>query len=174
MTSNKQFYHLLLRKTIAPTLSILGVGLLYVWLMTSIDHQAFQFSFIVILLATTKTLLIAFSTLKHLTKVAETHDSFEELLLTFGLLIGLTIFSFASGFACLYEYDPTSFSGVHEAATNYPLRLFQFFYFSIVTFSTVGYGDIVPESTIAQYLIILEVFLSFLIIVFAFANIKKH
>ena len=48
-----------------------------------------------------------------------------------------------------------------------------FIYFSITTFATVGYGDIIPVSSIAKILVTLEIFLSFLIIVFALANINK-
>ena len=43
----------------------------------------------------------------------------------------------------------------------------------MITFSTVGYGDIVPTSDEARFVVMLEIFLSFFLIVFALTNIKK-
>ena len=112
--------------------------------------------------------------MRQLSRLAEKNYSFERLLLPIGLLIGLTVFSLATDFSCLYEYDVASFTGISPSYTHYLDRLFQFFYFSMITFSTVGYGDIAPNSTAAQYLIMLEISISFLIIVFAFANLKNR
>ncbi|MGL6154975.1 MAG: potassium channel family protein [Cetobacterium sp.] len=40
---------------------------------------------------------------------------------------------------------------------------FQHIYFSFITISTVGYGDITPNSTIIEFLVILEIIIGFLI-----------
>ena len=172
--NRREFYHLLIGKTKVAILSIFIVAVLYVWLMTIIDHKIAGFSLLVLLLATLKSFLISFTTMRQLSRLAERNYSFERLLLIFGLLIGLTVFSFATDFSCLYEYDVASFTGISPSYTHYLDRLFQFFYFSMITFSTVGYGGIAPNSTAAQYLIMLEISISFLIIVFAFANLKNR
>lgn len=48
----------------------------------------------------------------------------------------------------------------------------QFLYFGLVTLATVGFGDIVPNSLIAQICVALEIFLGFATIVFLFFAIS--
>lgn len=169
----KSFLKLLLGKTAIPILTILGVGILYVVLMSVIDHQSFPFPFIILVLALVKTLLISSNTMKQLSKMIKFCHSLERLLLVFGLLIGISILSFATDYTCLYQYNPDNFSGVSAYSDTYIYNLYQFTYFSVTTFSTVGYGDIAPVSEVARFVVMLEIFLSFFIIVFALANIKK-
>ena len=46
-------------------------------------------------------------------------------------------------------------------------------YFSLITFSSVGYGDIVPISLPAKILVALEVALRFFVLVFGIANVNR-
>lgn len=66
-----------------------------------------------------------------------------------------------TGFAAIYYsisvYDPEYFSE--------PLTVFSSIYFSIVTVSTVGYGDITPIHWIPRVFVILQVILGFIYIV---------
>lgn len=167
------FLRLLLGKTAVPILTILGVGILYIVLMSVIDHQSFPFPLIILVLALAKTVLISSTTLKQLSKMIKICHSLERLLWVFGLLIGISILSFATDYTCLYQYKHDNFSGVSAYSNNYIYNLYHFTYFSVTTFSTVGYGDIVPVSEVARFVVMLEIFLSFFIIVFALANIKK-
>lgn len=169
----KSFYKLLFGKTAFPVFAILGIGLLYVGLMTVIDHQSFPFPTFILILAITKTIIIASNTLKQLSKLIKICHSLERLLLVFGLLIGISILSFATDYTCLYQFEYSTFEGVPVNSDTYIFNLFHFIYFSVITFSTVGYGDIAPVSEVARFLVILEIFLSFFIVVFALANIKK-
>ncbi|MDX1721110.1 MAG: ion channel, partial [Salegentibacter mishustinae] len=50
---------------------------------------------------------------------------------------------------------------------------FEFFYYSLISFSTVGYGDFVPLSLSAKFLVILETILYFFVLVFGTANINR-
>ncbi|MAY84344.1 MAG: hypothetical protein CMP59_09460 [Flavobacteriales bacterium] len=43
---------------------------------------------------------------------------------------------------------------------------------SVVTFTSLGFGDIVPVSPIAKLLIIMEVVQSFLLIIFGLTNLR--
>ena len=167
------FLRLLLGKTAVPILTILGVGILYIVLMSVIDHQSFPFPLFILVLALAKTVMISSTTLKQLSKMIKICHSMERLLWVFGLLIGISILSFATDYTCLYQYNHDNFRGVSAYSNNYIYNLYHFTYFSVTTFSTVGYGDIVPVSEVARFVVMLEIFLSFFIIVFALANIKK-
>lgn len=173
MTKEKAFYKQLLGKTALPVFTILGIGLLYVILMSVIDHPSFPFHYIILLLAIAKTLLIFVTTLKQLSKLIKICHSLERLLWVFGLLIIISIFSFATDYTCLYQFEHSTFEGIPAYSDSYIYNLYHFFYFSVITFSTVGYGDITPVSEVARFVVMLEIFLSFFIVVFALANIKK-
>lgn len=167
------FFRLLFGKTAKLISTILGIGLLYIFLMSFIDHRSFPFNIIIVILALLKTIMISATTLKQLSKMIEFCHSLKRLLWVFGLLILISLFSFATDYTCLYQFDHSTFVGISTDSGSYIYYLYQFFYFSIVTFSNVGFGDISPVSESARFVVMLEIFLSFFIIVFVLANIKK-
>ena len=173
LIKGKAFFRLLFGKTAFTLLSVLGIAILYIVLMSTVNHKELPFPYIILTLATIKTWFISSTTLKQLSKLIKVCHSLEQLLWVFGLLIMVSLLSFATDYSCLYQFDPQTFEGVPTYSNTYVYNLYHFFYFSVVTFSTVGYGDIVPSSDIARFVVILETFLSFFIIVFALANIKK-
>ena len=160
------FIILLFGKTALPIFTILGIGILYVVLMPFIDHDSIPFHLFILVLALAKTILISSTIIKQLSKIIRFCHSMERLLLVFGLLICISILSFATDFTCLYQFDHSTFAGMPNYSNTYVYNLYHFLYFSVITFSTVGYGDIAPVSEIARFVVILEIFLSFLIIVF--------
>lgn len=170
---DKVFFRLLFGKTAFTLLAVLGVAIIYIVLMSTINHRELPFSYIVLTLAIIKTWIISSTTLKQLSKLIKICQSLEQLLWVFGLLIMISLLSFATDYTCLYQFDPQAFEGVPTYSDSYIYNLYHFFYFSVITFSTVGYGDIVPSSDIARFVVMLETFLSFFIIVFALTNIKK-
>ena len=169
----KHFYQILFRKTMLPILVIFGVGTLYIILMSTIDHQLYPFPYLVLIFALVKTVIISRTTLKQLSKLVKACYSIEHVLWVFGLLIAISILSFATDYTCLYQFENTAFEGLLGSSKPYVYNLYHFFYFSLITFSTVGYGDIAPVSEVAKFLVMLEIFLSFFIVVYALANIKK-
>jgi voltage-gated potassium channel len=73
------------------------------------------------------------------------------------LLIG---YAWAFGYALLDELQPGAFAASTEVPRgDYISRLMEMRYFSFVTLTTVGYGDIVPRSPGARTMVILEAIL---------------
>ncbi|MDB4768705.1 ion channel [Saprospiraceae bacterium] len=167
------FLKILFGETMIPIFTILVVGVLYIVLMSFIDHQSFPIPIVILISALVKTILISFNILKRLSKIIEICYSMERLLWVFGLLIGISILSFATDYTCLYQFEHSAFNGMPANSETYIYNLYHFIYFSVITFSAVGYGDIAPVSDAARFVVMLEIFLSFFIIVFALTNIKK-
>lgn len=70
------------------------------------------------------------------------------------MLIG---YGWAFVYALLDEILPGSFAALTEASRNdYTQRVMQFRYFSFMTLTTVGYGDVLPRSDAARTLAALE------------------
>ena len=73
------------------------------------------------------------------------------------LLIG---YAWAFGYAVLDECYPGAFATPTEVARNdYIGRVIEMRYFSYITLATVGYGDIVPRTTGARTMALLEAIL---------------
>jgi len=83
-----------------------------------------------------------------------------------------TIYYFAFIYYLVYRFSPDSFSGIKD--TNILERFLAFVYFSVVAISTLGFGDIVPQTPIARILIILEVFTGLFFIVFLFGAFVSY
>lgn len=87
--------------------------------------------------------------LHSLSVIATKSWSSYKVLGTFGLLIA-TIFAIA-----FYSMPVGSFKG-------YDGNFFSAFYYSVVTFTTLGYGDITPIASYAKLLVIIEVILGYI------------
>lgn len=69
------------------------------------------------------------------------------------LLIAL---AFAAAYTCVDAYVPQAFSGSGEVETAHHDPMQRFIYFSFVTLTTLGYGDITPVAPVACSLAMLE------------------
>ncbi len=69
------------------------------------------------------------------------------------LLIGL---AWAFAFTLIHIVSPTSFEGVAGPTTEAHAKAIQFLYYSFVTLTTLGYGEITPASPVAQTLAYME------------------
>ena len=74
-------------------------------------------------------------------------------LLVFGMLVFVTIYIYGYIYYGMYFEDP------HLFKTSEPDRVYpwDFVYFSAVTFTTLGYGDIVPNGPPARGIVVLEI-----------------
>ena len=69
------------------------------------------------------------------------------------LLMGV---AFGTGYSLIESIIPGSFSYLGPALKAQTLSQFDFFYFSFITLTTVGYGDIVATAPFAKSIVILE------------------
>ena len=95
--------------------------------------------------------------------------SYAKILFRISGTIILILLTFTLNYWCLFDNDPSSISGLSESSLF--RELLDMFYFSCVTFATVGYGDILPKSMAAKSCAILEMATAFFIVVFVLSNV---
>ncbi len=127
---------------------------------------------LIVALAAVKVLFFLLHTFRQISGSLDACHSFNELLAVLGLVTFTLILSFALDFVCLAHAAPGAFSGVTAPAWSMQ-AIFEFLYFSIVTFATIGYGDIVALTPAARILVILEIMTSFVMIVFILSNFDR-
>ncbi|MEP2774077.1 MAG: ion channel [Fulvivirga sp.] len=162
-------------KRMRPALLLVTiVALVYVYLMQFVDHDLAWVPYLVVLFALIKTIYFTFFTFRQVNKSVKQCHSFGQLLWIFGLLVVLIIFSYAADFSCMAAANEASFEGLKTSGSlGYLSVFFELFYFSVVTFAAIGYGDIVPLTTPAKLLVIMEIGQSFVLIVFGLSNINN-
>jgi len=79
---------------------------------------------------------------------------------------------FAVTYTEIYRLYPESFS-VSRVDANWPGQFVAFVYFSITTFSTVGYGDIYPQTVVGRILVCTEILFATTILVYVFSLFGK-
>lgn len=102
--------------------------------------------------------------LEKLSEILSRPQDFRKWVVAVCGIIALLVIAFACNYLCLHHLDKASFSGISEGVT---VRSgVDFLYFSIVTFATVGYGDIHAIGVGARCLVALEIITSFIFLVF--------
>jgi voltage-gated potassium channel len=84
----------------------------------------------------------------------------------------LLIILFASAYHILSVY--TAGPHFYEAGAPKPLSFSESIYFSIVSIGTVGYGDIVPHSSLARLLASIEVICGFMLLLFGVSELLEY
>lgn len=168
------FFTHFLKQMGSPLLLVVLVIVIYASLMRFLNHEQGWVPYFIILLAFIKTSYFTFFTFRQVNKSIKECHSFSQLLWVFGLLVFLIIFSYAADFSCLAAANSSSFLGFSALDSINSLEyLFESFYFSVVTFAAIGYGDIVPNTAPAKILVIMEISQSFILIVFGLSNINN-
>lgn len=81
--------------------------------------------------------------------------------------VSLCVVAFALVYYILAIADEQHFRNrSHTALSNAPIGFIDAIYFSLVTQSTVGYGSIVPSSTLAKTIVSMQVFSTIAFIVY--------
>jgi len=125
-----------------------------------------------VIISITKIYFLVSHTFKKLDSMIENNHSFNHLLLLLGAIISIIVISFAMDYLCALEIYPNAFSGIQNDSSLI-FRFVNLLYFSIVTFTTVGYGDIAPVISVAKLLTVFEMITAFIVIVFIISKYFK-
>lgn len=166
------FYEQLFKKVLFTTGVVALLSLSYVlWVNENSDNLFMPF--LIVGLALAKTIFIVRLTFIQLSKIIGESHQLTHVLTLFAVLIVLIILSFSADYLALYVLNSENFKSATSLEGSFFKGFFEFTYFSLITFSSVGFGDIVPLTISGKLLVIMEVFLSFLVLVFGIANINR-
>jgi hypothetical protein len=166
------FYKQLFKKLLLTTTLVVVISLSYI-LFLSLGVSQLDLPYIIVVLALVKTFSIVRLTFIQLSKIIGESHKLSHILTLFGVLILLIVLSFSFDYYALYATNVDSFKTSLTKNSSFIRQFFEFLYFSLITFSSVGFGDIVPISVSGKILVMLEVFLSFFVLVFGIANINR-
>jgi len=77
----------------------------------------------------------------------------KKMIIPFIILISINI---VFAFIYLFCNQPEDWNGMDDENDSFAVKLFKRLYFSMTTFSTVGYGDISPKSIRARFIVMIQ------------------
>ncbi len=174
--SIKTFFHFdeetlisFFKDTLIKNIVILGLG----YLIFYIDDKEFLDDFYTkLLIVGISFLKVSFFFIQSLVKILEVSDkniAYYHFLIFMAKNIFLIILSFTIDFICIYQVDPTSFSGIPETLSFWESS-FELFYVSILGFNNLGFYDVIPMSKAVKVLVIMEVFAYMSTIIFILSD----
>lgn len=163
------FYKQLFLKAMPAIIIVFFVAVFNIWFLDKVISWVWS----VVFLTLFKMFFILRLTFIQLSKIIAQSHLLAHVLALFGLLIGLVILSFATDYAAMYLIDAESFKTNLTNGSPRGNVFFEFLYFSFISFSSVGFGDIVPTTFAAKGLVMLEVTLSFIVLFFGIANVNN-
>ena len=172
ISTGKGFYGQLFKKVLLTATAVIAISLSYIFWAQADDNGLWR-PILIVALALIKTIFIVRLTFIQLAKIIGESHQLAHVLTLFAVLIVLIVFSFTTDYHALYILNSENFKESTSLNGSFFLQFFEFIYFSLITFSSVGYGDIVPISIAGKTLVMMEIFLSFLVLVFGIANINR-
>ena len=166
------FYEQLFKKVLFTTSVVVVLSLSYV-LWVNENPDSLFLPVLVVGLAFVKTIFIVRLTFLQLSKIIGESHQLTHVLTLFAVLIILIVLSFSADYQALYTLSSENFKSTISLDSSFIPQFFEFIYFSLITFSSVGFGDVVPLTISGKLLVMMEVFLSFLVLVFGIANINR-
>jgi len=144
--------------------------LLFILVRSIFEDQHPLMKLTVVVLAAFKIGYFLLVTFRRIEKTLRHPCTYHQLLVSLGTLIVLMILSFSLDYTCLVDCDEQTFKGWSNEGLLFA-NFFQMTYFSMVTFATVGFGDMAPITYSAKILVMMEIASSFFMIVFIISNL---
>lgn len=166
------FYKQLFKKLLLTSTVVVVISFSYMlFILFDVTHP--YLPNIIVVLALVKTLSIVRLTFIQLNEIIGESHKLSHILTLFGVLILLIVLSFSFDYHALYIKNFDSFKTSLVENDSFLRQYFEFIYFSLITFSSVGFGDIVPISVSGKTIVMFEVCLSFFVLVFGITNINR-
>jgi len=174
MISTLKFTDIKIQNILFQHLVILGIGMALFYLERFEIANLFWEKFILIVIALAKCFYFVEHSFRKIEEASVNDISYNRFIVIILTNVLLIVISFAVDYACLELIQAQSFKGL-DLSGGFWGRLFEFSYFSITSFTTVAYGDILPATKAARTLTVLEVavaYLTTIIIISNFVQIK--
>ena len=164
---NKEFTRLLLQH-----LLMLLIGFT-VFILEEYQHLPSRVNLIILFgVAAVKATYFTLANFKNIYNIRVKDKSFNHFLILTGTNILLIVVSFGLDYYCINKIVPSSISGLNS--TNSAEQFLECLYFSIVTFSTTGFGDVTPNNIYARGLVAMEIIVAFTATIFVIANYANY
>jgi hypothetical protein len=174
MISTLKFTDIKLRSIFFQHLIILGIGVGLFYFERFEIADLFWEKLILVAIAFVKCIYFIEHSFRKIEEASLNDISYNRFIVIILTNILLIVVSFAVDYSCLELIQPESFKGLAQPGT-FGDRAFEFSYFSVLSFTTVAFGDILPLTKAARSLTILEVgvaYLTTIIIISNFVQIK--
>jgi hypothetical protein len=174
MISTLSFNDIKLKNIVIQHIAIIGIGILIFFVEKLEIPGMFWEKLVLLIVSIAKCIYFiehSFRKIEEASIKNITYNKFLVIILTNVLLI---VVSFTVDFTCMMQFDTHSFKGI--STQSFLDSVFDFFYFSLASFTTVAYGDIIPITKSAKALTILEVVVAYvttIIIISNFVHIKE-
>lgn len=164
-----------LRSIVSQHLAIIMLGIgVFIFEYLEFANLFFE-KLILVLVALGKSIYFVEHSFKKIEEASIKNITYNKFLVIIMTNILLIVVSFAVDYSCLQEIDPQSFSGL-SMSQSVDGVIFDLSYFSMLSFTSVAYGDIVPVTKAAKVLTLLEVgvaYITTIIIISNFVQIKE-
>jgi hypothetical protein len=164
-----------LKNIIAQHLAIIIVGIAIFYFEYLEFANFFWEKLILIVMTISKSIYFVVHSFRKIEEATAKNLTYNKFLIIIMTNILLIVVSFAVDYACIQEIDGRSFSGLNPDRSLFNIA-FDLSYFSILSFTSVAYGDIVPVSKAAKILTLLEVgvaYITTIVIISNFVQIKE-
>ena len=175
MISKLKFTDIKVRNILIQHLVIIAIGIFIFWIERLEIADLFWEKMIVLIMALVKCIYFIEHSFRKIEEASLNNISYNRFLVIILTNILLIVISFAIDYTCMEQIDPGSFKGVVISDSMFD-NAFDFLYLSVVSFTTVAYGDIIPLTKAARSLTIMEVgvaYLTTIIIISNFVQIKE-
>lgn len=139
------------------------------WLWAARAVDAGGICLLVVAIALAKTAYFLVENLQHILLATAHEIPYHRFLGLMGVNMAQITLSFALDFWLLEMADPGSFSGFAAGLAEGRV-FFDCFYYSVLNFSFFGFGEIMPQTTPAKIVTLLEVVLAFFTVIFLLSD----
>lgn len=164
----------MLTTLVAEFLVFIIASVLFITIMNIFAHKDNQalWGWVLLVFSVIKVQYLITRTMRKLDVLLKDNHSFDHLLKSLGITVSIIVVSFTFDFYCLSQIFDNAFIGLDVSSSLFD-QLINLLYFSVATFTNVGYGDITPAITFTKLLAIFEMISSFIIIIFMVSKYAK-